>query len=894
MFMIKGKTKSNIMPPKDNKQQQRRTTKGSTAKETTTPRAGKDSDNDDNHTSPKRQDRENDETGNGTPQRTSNKRQKISAAAQPTPTNVEHMQEDAELGNQEMVVATPIRLTPSTGSSRRAPLTPQTSGQFAVKPKKGDPVIPLRTCQEYPTARLSTRFTMAFEHVKAAWENSAWFQEQQKANPGRIVEYISDNASDAKKAWETFVHGAHEHTYKYMDENGDENIIPGYYPTYSRAARCKICHKDLVFVESNTVLYQHYMSCKERKAHQPKKPTTTITTPLTTTATTPMDDSTVMECAVRLLAAHALPFKFFASKEVQAFLNAFWQTGGPAKFQHGRDLMRAQTINLADRDRKVLLQRMKLYPVTVAGDGGTIKKRKLLAFSVGHKVFQKGVSQDLREKGCFLWKLFTVSDQKTLSVTKRTLDVLDELRSQHIWVVVLVADNHGAMQSGFRSAGKKRGVFTIRCGCHSIQLLVGDLCEKIQNLSLADRVLELIVQSTSHQQRKELLGLNISRCTTRWHIQHDNLQQILDNRFVLKSYFSENNEFPRHQCLEEIQFQTVDEAVQTLRPFKVASRILEKDSATQLDVIAVLCGLSTTYCRNATIKSLIEGRMRKNFASEVLLCCAFGIPGLFHYLKNQAQAVYGRPAQDTAVLLSELTAKTCVKATMNYLNIMYASNSFSKCPTPKSTIKKMVQDEINHYIDITTTQFAKPWNSEDLELFWSMSFPRMQHLSKFMQAVLHAVPSEASCERVFSHSKLILDESRMALHERPTEAQTFLKFNNLKRPQSKPSKENFIQDQEGYNSLRYQEAEEAGLKNLMYTLPQDWAILADVVIQLGKGFSDQDHLKGNVTKEVWKELMAPDEDEDGDFLGVGEEEDEGDEEFKEAEESEASSDDGDN
>ena len=227
---------------------------------------------------------------------------------------------------------------------------------------------------------------------------------------------------------------------------------------------------------------------------------------------------------------------------------------------------------------------------------------------------------------------------------------------------------------------------------------------------------------------------------------------------------------------------------------------------------------------------------------------------------------------------------------MNYLNIMYASNSFGKCPTPKNTIKKMVQDEINCYIDRTTTEFAKPWNSEDLELFWSQNFPRMQHLSKFMQAMLHAVPSEASCERVFSHSKLVLDECRMALHERPTEAQTFLKFNNLKRPQSKPSKDNSLQDQE----VRQKEAEEAGLMNLMHTLPHDWAILADVVIQLAKGFSNQDHLKGNVTKEVWKELMAPDEDEDGDFLGVGEEDDEGDnEEVKEAEESEEPSDDDD-
>jgi len=87
----------------------------------------------------KRQDRELD--GTGSTQRTSHKRQKTSSVAQPTTTtmNVEQMQEEME----EVVVVTPVRLPPSR---RTDPLTPrQTSGQFAVKPKKGDPAIPLQT-----------------------------------------------------------------------------------------------------------------------------------------------------------------------------------------------------------------------------------------------------------------------------------------------------------------------------------------------------------------------------------------------------------------------------------------------------------------------------------------------------------------------------------------------------------------------------------------------------------------------------------------------------------------------------------------------------------------------------------------------------------------------------
>jgi len=77
----------------------------------------------------------------------------------------------------------------------------------------------------------------------------------------------------------------------------------------------------------------------------------------------------------------------------------------------------------------------------------------------------------------------------------------------------------------------------------------------------------------------------------------------------------------------------------------------------QSDVIAELCGLSTTYCYQAPIKSLLEARIKKNFSSEVILCCAFGIPGLFHFLNTQAVRTYEKAAQDTAVILAELTVE---------------------------------------------------------------------------------------------------------------------------------------------------------------------------------------------------------------------------------------------
>ena len=52
-------------------------------------------------------------------------------------------------------------------------------------------------------------------------------------------------------------------------------------------------------------------------------------------------------------------------------------------------------------------------------------------------------------------------------------------------------------------------------------------------------------------------------------------------------------------------------------------------------------------------------------------------------------------------------------------------------------------------------------------------------LALFLMAVIATLVSEASVERIFSHTKLILHASRMRMGERPTAAQTYVKFNGV-------------------------------------------------------------------------------------------------------------------
>jgi len=551
-----------------------------------------------------------------------------------------------------------------------------------------------------------------------------------------------------------------------------------------------------------------------------------------------------------MLASHSLPFNFLVSQPVREFLAAWVKCNG--RCTHGPAAMRDHTSLLADRERASLVQKMQQSSVTVAGDGGTIKKRKLLAFCIG-------VPDQVATTMCFLWRLFTVSDQKALSVYFRTGVILDTLRSLHVWVVGLVADNHGAMQSGFRKAAHDRSLYVIRCACHNLQLLVKDISKGCKKIQAALRVLDMVFLGTSHQQRKDDMGLNLSRCATRWHVEHDNLQQIFEARAKLLTVLNISNE----------QFLAVDVTIHTYRPVKVASRILEKDSASQIDVLCVLCGLYQKFHTVAERRALVK-RLRRNFASEILLCAAFGIPGLFHSIKQHEDELQQQQQQngfDCAATcsdiagLAELVVKCCTASTLNYHNISAAQASKNIEVTVK-TVEADVQRQVNLFIENTRMMPEKAYTSLEVQMFWYQRFARSQDLARFMQAVFTTLPSEASCERVFSHSKLVLDATRMSLKERPTECQTFLKFNTkFKKPATSEEKADHV---------------EQGLINLMSTLPASWDHLVEVVTHLYVGFVNKDHLRGNVTKEVWKLLSGPREDEDGEDLQVDEEDDDGD------------------
>ena len=218
------------------------------------------------------------------------------------------------------------------------------------------------------------------------------------------------------------------------------------------------------------------------------------------------------------------------------------------------------------------------------------------------------------------------------------------------------------------------------------------------------------------------------------------------------------------------QFRAVDETIHLLRPMKVASRLLEKDSASQLDVLCVLCGLYQKF-QTTTQRLALVKRLRRNFASELLLCAAFGIPGFFHCIIKHEVAT----STDIAGM-ADLVVKCCTTSTLNYLNISAAQRSMNLEVSSK-TLEAEVQREVNQFIENTRMYPEKAYNSVDVQMFWYQRFARSQNLARFMQAVFNTLPSEASCERVFSHSKLVLDATRMSLKERPTESQTFLKFN---------------------------------------------------------------------------------------------------------------------
>ena len=118
-------------------------------------------------------------------------------------------------------------------------------------------------------------------------------------------------------------------------------------------------------------------------------------------------------------------------------------------------------------------------------------------------------------------------------------------------------------------------------------------------------------------------------------------------------------------------------------------------------------------------------------------------------------------------------------------------------------------------------------------------------LALFLMAVIATLVSEASVERIFSHTKLVLHATRMRMGERPTSAQTYIKFNGV------------ALDGKSDQGAPVPLVMPGPYKYLQQLPNDDWSRVVAIAIRMATAVRQKLHITGLMSFAKWKELPYP-------------------------------------
>ena len=680
--------------------------------------------------------------------------------------------------------------------------------------------------------------------VLKAWDGTNWCAAQKKNGAG-VDERVGVDKEDTE-VWRGWRHTCKVGAWCVPVQGsltGELVELPGFARTVGRTVRCPHCETDMAFSSSTTVMRHHIrpesvypsVACA-------KKPAVVVPAQVGATAvrTTSQPDAVLQQreprhqdlsdLAVRFLAVLALPFNFFVHPIVKLFLLAY-RTSHQA-LSGDRTTMRDSTIHTADADSADVLRSLNGCSVTIAVDGGTLQGRKL--FGIGLGAGGRG----------YFWKLHTVLRQNNLSVSKRLRMTLAQLAAAVVWVVCVVGDNHSGLQLGLRKVAAERAFLVLRCACHSLQLLVKDIIKVFRDFVEARHIHDYIVQQLTPAIAASLPRKLVKFCETRWSTEHDALSSMFDMRHEISAAFPAA--FPEEGNSGATKWMSVKRACDGLQQFKVATKILEADTATLMDVVCVLVGLlislSAAGGDQQWYDSLVS-RITKNFSSQALVVVLFAIPGFLGHLVDKDMGEVAQSFVNIVVRTGALAIFHREQAAFAAKGLPFFKTLAEITSTLQALANKWVQ-----YSKIPNHDQAS-WSSQGLLAFWARLTLTFGWLAEYIIAVISCLPSEAIVERIFSHSKLILDATRTRMHERPTESQTFLKFNGAWKFGKK------VLSSQNSSSQR-----EEGIAEELKSIPTNWYMLVMLATHVHTGLL-QDPTRGDVAG-TWKVMDSPDLDDE--------------------------------
>jgi len=434
----------------------------------------------------------------------------------------------------------------------------------------------------------------------------------------------------------------------------------------------------------------------------------------------PNTTKSLAACLARATACTGVCHGFWAQREVQELLEAI-RKNPQLKVSTDRRTVCEEIIQQADSELEVALEQRRGTNATITIDSGTVVHRYFFVclHCVGfqpilvHGVPDRDIGDDAR---------LTAEN-----ITASLQELLTKLSTYRIQIVATCGDNAANMQAALRALSIN-GIIPVRCMAHSLNLMYKAAIEDAGGLLFEAWTAAMRVHSQNAQSPRLI--------ETRWNYKFKWMEVV--NRIVHEDCNGYDISF-----LSSSESAKIRDAVTAFDTVCKCIDKLQSDSATFVDVIAVLSDMNAAY---ATPGPRIAERARREIyaamlqhgtklASDTACCLAFFHPGLER--SKYPSALHHRIRD---------FVRTTGSRILNVPEVdMVATFNAALCAAP------IIDDDV-----------CKAMTSGEVANFWSLDRDTLR-LSAFLTKIANITPTEAAVEREFSKLKLIVDDFRTRL-----------------------------------------------------------------------------------------------------------------------------------
>lgn len=439
-----------------------------------------------------------------------------------------------------------------------------------------------------------------------------------------------------------------------------------------------------------------------------------------------------------------------------------------------RRALRQRIISMADTTRSAMFAKHSHSDVYLQVDGGTINRIRHVNFSFS------------ANKASYYLKSIRLDVVDAVALRNAIITVMDELTQAGLFVFAVICDNCSAYQLAMElvteladeavdvdddldeeflrtvaAAAQAKGVFMLRCTCHSLQLYLGDLEKAVPMVAGAVGALDdLVQQYASTPERAATLinaqaGLGAERpkglvrpVKTRWNSKPDGWRRALE----LKEYIT----LPQLMCvLTPQQWDSMEKALLLTSVPAAATHALEADDAgtsTLVHRITEIEANLSELARTATMKIAAQKakvcwdrRMSSNLTSVLL--------DLYKFFD---------PAQEQRTFSTDFLEGTQAAA------LQYAEQYYMR--RGKEFPRTEVAKEVGRFIVRTEA-------ADSFVDWWTIKAVTFPHLAPFVIAIGECCHTEAAVERAFRAQSFIFNELRTTASAEVIDSEMMINMN---------------------------------------------------------------------------------------------------------------------